>query len=156
MLACPRLGCRPASNRSARRIDETDIGKISPAQKAKVTVAAYPNQPFDGKVLKIEPQAAEEETVTLFAVIVKIDNVAGLLRPGMNAEVEIDIASRYGVPAIPTIALRTPRDVAAAAVFTGIDEGVIRDQLREAGMTLPDVVSGASSRRLYRIRSRIG
>ena len=126
-------------------VDETDIGKISAGQKALVTVAAYPNQPFDGTVLKIEPQAAEEETVTLFAVIVTIDNQTGLLRPGMNAEVEIDIASRYGVRAIPTIALRTPRDIEAAALFMGVDESIIRDQLRSSGMDVPDVVSAASS-----------
>lgn len=125
-------------------VDETDIGKIAPGQEAIVTVAAYPNQPFSGKVLKIEPQAAEEETVTLFAVIVTINNETGLLRPGMNAEVEVDIASRYSVPAIPTIALRTPKDVSAAAIFTGIDEEVIREQLRSGGMEVPDMVSGAS------------
>ena len=126
-------------------VDETDIGKIVPSQDATVTVAAYPNQPFAGSVLKIEPQAAEEETVTLFAVIVTIDNESGLLRPGMNAEVELNIASRYGVPAIPTIALRTSRDIQAAALFTGIEEDLLREQLRESGMTVPDVVSGASA-----------
>jgi HlyD family secretion protein len=122
-------------------VDETDIGKILPGQKATVTVAAYPNQPFDGSVLKIEPQAAEEETVTLFAVIITIDNKSRLLRPGMNAEVDLNIASRYGVPAIPTIALRTPRDIEAAALFTGMEEEQLREQLRSSGMTVPDMVS---------------
>ena len=126
-------------------VDETDIGKILSGQAAQVTVAAYPNQPFDGSVVKIEPQAAEEETVTLFAVIITIDNASGLLRPGMNAEVELNIASRYGVSAIPTIALRTPRDIEAAALFTGIEEDQLREQLRNSGMTVPDVVSGASA-----------
>jgi HlyD family secretion protein len=125
-------------------VDETDIGKISPGLDAIVTVAAYPNQPFAGKILKVEPQAAEEETVTLFAVIVTIDNETGLLRPGMNAEVEVNIASRYGVTAIPTIALRTPRDIEAAALFTGLDEDEIREQLRSGGMQTTAVASPAS------------
>jgi len=125
-------------------VDETDIGKITPGQEAVVTVAAYPNQPFLGTVVKVEPKAEDEEAVTLFAVIVTIENESGLLKPGMNAEVEIDIASRYDVPAVPAIALRTPRDIAAAALFTGLDEDAIRDQLRDSGMELPDMVSGAS------------
>jgi len=124
-------------------VDETDIGKIQPGQKAVVTVAAYPNQPFDGEVLKLEPKAEEEETVTLFAVIVTIDNERGLLRPGMNAEVEIDIASRYEVPAIPAIALRTSKDITAAALFTGLEADDIRDQLRKGGMEV-QAVTGAS------------
>jgi len=125
-------------------VDETDIGKISPGLGALVTVAAYPNQPFNGKVLKVEPKAEDEESVTLFAVIVTIDNEKGLLKPGMNAEVEVDIASRYDVPAVPTIALRTPKDIVAAAMFTGIDQDVIREQLRESGMEMPDATSGAT------------
>jgi HlyD family secretion protein len=55
-------------------VDETDIGKIAADQVAIVTVAAFPNQPFKGEVLKIEPQAEEGDSVTLFAVIVTIDN----------------------------------------------------------------------------------
>jgi HlyD family secretion protein len=126
-------------------VDETDIGKIIPGQQTTVTVAAYPNQPFNGSVLKVEPQAEEDEiTVTLFAVIITIDNASGLLRPGMNAEVELTIASRYDVPAIPTIALRTSRDIEAAAIFTGLDEEQLREQLRTSGMTVPDAVSGTS------------
>lgn len=127
-------------------VDETDIGKMSAGQKAIVTVAAYPNQPFAGEVLKLEPQAAEEETVTLFAVIVTIDNESGLLRPGMNAEVEVDIASRYGVPAIPAIALRTSKskDIEAAALFTGIEEDQIREQLRSGGMDMSAAPPGSS------------
>ncbi|NND53459.1 MAG: efflux RND transporter periplasmic adaptor subunit [Gammaproteobacteria bacterium] len=125
-------------------VDETDIGKILPGQKASVTVAAYPNQPFAGAVRKVEPKAEDEEAVTLFAVIVTIDNEGGLLKPGMNAEVEVDIASRFGVPAVPTIALRTPRDITAAAMYTGIEEDVLREQLRSGGMTVPDAWSGAT------------
>jgi len=125
-------------------VDETDIGKILSGQVATVTVAAYPNQPFSGKVLKVEPKAEDEEAVTLFAVIVNIVNEGGLLKPGMNAEVEINIASRFGVPTLPTIALRTQRDITAAALFTGIDADVIRQQLRDSGMQLAQPVSGAS------------
>ncbi len=125
-------------------VDETDIGKILPGQNARVTVAAYPNQPFAGTVLKVEPKAEDEEAVTLFAVIITIDNESRLLKPGMNAEVHVDIASRYGVAAVPTIALRTPRDISAAAMFMDMDESVIREQLRSSGMDVPDMVSGAS------------
>lgn len=130
-------------------VDETDIGKIRPQQAAVVTVAAYPNQPFQGKIIKVEPKADETEgalqSVTLFGVIVTIDNESGLLRPGMNAEVDIDIASRYGVPAVPTIALRTPRDIPAAALYVGMEEDVLRAQLRDSGMPVAAMpVSGAS------------
>src|SRR5690606_39132332 len=102
--------------------DETDIGKIQPGMKTRVTVAAYPNQPFEGQVLKIEPQAIVEQNVTMFAVLITIVNRDGLLKPGMNADVQIEIASRVGVAAVPMAALRAASDIPLSAVMLGIDE----------------------------------
>lgn len=88
-------------------VDETDIGKVQPGMPAEVTVAAYPNQPFGGSVVKIEPQAVVDQNVTMFAVLVSIQNPDGLLKPGMNAEVDISIARSEDVLTVPVMALRT-------------------------------------------------
>ncbi|MEO7985812.1 MAG: efflux RND transporter periplasmic adaptor subunit [Gemmatimonadales bacterium] len=101
-------------------VDETDIGKVKVDLPATVTVDAYPNRPFQGTVLKIEPQAVTEQNVTMFPVRVRIDNRAGLLRPGMNADVEIHVGNRDSVLAIPNAALRTQRDVSSAAAVLGL------------------------------------
>jgi HlyD family secretion protein len=110
-------------------VDETDIGKIRAGLPATVTVAAYPNQPFEGEVLKIEPLAETQQNVTMFPVLVRIRNTDGLLRPGMNAEVEISIGRREGVLAVPNAALRTDRDVASAAEVLGLTMEAVREQL---------------------------
>jgi HlyD family secretion protein len=98
-------------------VDETDIGKIRPGMRAAVSVAAYPNQPFPGEVLKIEPQAVIEQNVTMFAVLVSIQNPDGLLMPGMNAEVEVSIARAEDAMTIPVMALRTRRDLDSTALI---------------------------------------
>ena len=82
-------------------VDETDIGKIKAGQATTVTVDAYPNRPFQGEVLKIEPLAEVQQNVTMFPVLVRIDNREGLLRPGMNSEVEIHVGRRDSVLAVP-------------------------------------------------------
>ncbi|MDX1482507.1 MAG: efflux RND transporter periplasmic adaptor subunit [Woeseiaceae bacterium] len=110
-------------------IDETDIGKVKAGMPARVTVAAYPNQPFEGQVVKIEPQAVVEQNVTMFAVIISIRNPDGLLLPGMNAEVEVSIANARDVPTLPVMALRTERDVAATSTVLGIPETELRAQI---------------------------
>jgi HlyD family secretion protein len=115
------------------RVDETDIGKIQPGMPTRVTVAAYPNQPFEGQVLKIEPQALVEQNVTQFSVLIKIANRGGLLKPGMNAEVQIQIADREDVPAVPTAALRADTDVPLTAVMLGLDEATLRAKLWPEG-----------------------
>jgi HlyD family secretion protein len=111
------------------RVDEIDIGKIRPGMPTRVTVAAYPNQPFDGEVLKIEPQAIVEQNVTMFGVLIQIANRGGLLMPGMNAEVQIEIGNRQGVAAVPTAALRADTDVTLTAAMLGVDEAELRKQL---------------------------
>ncbi len=114
-------------------VDETDIGKIRAGMQAEVTVAAYPNQPFPGEIIKIEPQAVLEQNVTMFAVLISIHNPEGLLMPGMNAEVEISVARRNDVLAIPVMALRTERDVAATAGIFGMSETELRKELAQGG-----------------------
>lgn len=110
-------------------VDETDIGQIVPDQLAQVTVTAFPARRFEGQVLKVEPQAVAEQTVTTFAVLIVLDNTAGLLRPGMNAEVRIVAAERRGVLTVPTMALRTQRDIRTSAQLVGLDEAAVRSQL---------------------------
>jgi HlyD family secretion protein len=110
-------------------VDETDIGKLQPGQQATVTVDAYPNRPFPGTVLKIEPQALTEQNVTMFPVLVRIDNKDGLLRPGMNSEVEVHVGRRDSVLAVPNAALRTARDVGSAAQVLGLSPEKVQQQL---------------------------
>jgi HlyD family secretion protein len=110
-------------------VDETDIGKIRQGMAARVIFAAYPNQPFEGQVLKIEPQAIVEQNVTMFAVLIRLENRGDLLKPGMNAEVRIQIASRDSVPVVPTMALRADSDIPTTALMLGIAESELREML---------------------------
>lgn len=113
-------------------VDETDIGKIRPGLRTTVTVGAYPNQPFTGEVLKIEPLAETSQNVTMFPVLVRIDNRNGLLKPGMNSDVEIHIGQRDSVLAVPNASLRTQRDVASAASVLGIPDDKLKAMLTAA------------------------
>jgi HlyD family secretion protein len=113
-------------------VDETDIGKLKPGMAAKVDVEAFPNRPFSGTLLKIEPQGDTIQSVTMFAVLVRIPNADALLMPGMNAEVNIAVASEQGVLAVPNAALRTERDVASAAMVLGISDEDLQVMLEEA------------------------
>jgi HlyD family secretion protein len=126
-------------------VDETDIGKVRVDLPATVTADAYPNRPFEGVVLKIEPQAVTEQNVTMFPVLVRIDNRAGLLRPGMNADVEIHVGRRDGVLAVPNAALRTQRDAGSAASVLGLAPDEVVQQLAAQSPRRPTDSAGADS-----------
>jgi len=110
-------------------VDETDIGMIRPGTPVTITVAAYPNRGFGGRVQRIGAEAVVQQNVTMFPVLVRIENADRLLRPGMNAEVEIHVGELHGALAVPTTALRTARDAAAAAPALGLTADAIRQQL---------------------------
>jgi HlyD family secretion protein len=127
-------------------VDETDIGKLRQGMEARVTVEAFPNRPFIGEVIKIEPQADTISNVTMFPVLVRINNRDGLLKPGMNAEVNIAVGNATGVLAVPNAALRTQRDAASAASVLGIPEDEMNRML-EASAAQPAPATGDTGTR---------
>jgi HlyD family secretion protein len=114
-------------------VDQTDIGKLKVGQVARVSVDAYPNRAFTGEVTKIEPQARVEQNVTMFPVLVRLENPDRLLLPGMKADVEISVDERRGVAAVPNGAVMNPRTAMAAALGLGIDETAYRAAMRPGG-----------------------
>ncbi|MCY3808887.1 MAG: efflux RND transporter periplasmic adaptor subunit [Gemmatimonadetes bacterium] len=102
-------------------VDEVDVGKLAAGLEATVTVEAFRDRTFSGEIEKIEPQALVQQNVTMFPVIVRLDNRAGLLKPGMNAGVEVLIDERGETLAVPSNAVVQAQEVAAAAEVLGLD-----------------------------------
>ncbi|MCY4400238.1 MAG: efflux RND transporter periplasmic adaptor subunit [Gemmatimonadetes bacterium] len=106
-------------------VDETDVGQLNAEMAATVRVEAFPDRTFTGEIEKIEPQAVVVQNVTMFPVIVLLDNRAGLLKPGMNAEVEVLVNERTQALTVPNNAVVQPQEVAPAAEVLGLDPQVV-------------------------------
>ena len=102
-------------------VDETDMGQLTSGMVATVRVEAFPDRTFQGQIEKIEPQAVVNQNVTMFPVIVLLDNRAGLLKPGMNAEVEVLVDERQQTLTVPNSGVVQPFQVAPAAEVLGLD-----------------------------------
>ncbi|MHB0969004.1 MAG: efflux RND transporter periplasmic adaptor subunit [Thermoanaerobaculia bacterium] len=107
-------------------VDETDIGKIKPGQDVRIKVDAFPGRRFRGTIYRIEPQAIVDQSVTMFPLLVRIPNEDELLKPGMNAEVDIYIDRHTGVLAIPNEAVKSPREAMSAAAAVGLTAEEVR------------------------------
>ncbi|MDF1505452.1 efflux RND transporter periplasmic adaptor subunit, partial [Roseisolibacter sp. H3M3-2] len=112
-------------------VTESDIGKVKPGQAASVTVDAYPGRTFRGVVEKIEPRATVQQSVTMFPVLIRIDNQDGALMPGMNSDVSILVDERDGVLAVPVDAVRPMREAATAAAALGIDPAKVQALMQQ-------------------------
>jgi HlyD family secretion protein len=102
-------------------VDETDVGLLQAGQSAEVTVEAFADRVFEAVISKIEPQAVVEQNVTMFPVIVSLDNSSGLLKPGMNAEVQVFIDEARDVLLVPNNAIVQSENVGPAAMALGLD-----------------------------------
>jgi HlyD family secretion protein len=110
-------------------VNETDIGNVQPGQVATVTVDAYPNRRFVGVVERVDPQAIVQSSVTMFPVLVSLNNSDGALKPGMNGQVVMDIARKDNVLAVPSDAIRNARDAATVAPVLGVSADSLRSLL---------------------------
>ena len=79
-------------------VPETDIGRIKVGMAARITIDAYKDRTFSGKITEIASEAeftpknvqTKKERVNLvFRIKIAVDNPQGLLKPGMPADAEI-------------------------------------------------------------------
>ena len=110
--------------------NETDIGQVRPGQNATVTVDAFPDRRFQGAVEKIEPSATIQQNVTMFPVLVTLDNREGLLKPGMNGEVSVLVDQINDVVAVPNDALKNVREAAVTAQQLGLNADSVNAEVR--------------------------
>jgi len=92
-------------------VDEADIGKIQVGQPVVFSVDAYPESEFRGVVAQIRNAPVITQNVVTYDVIVTVDNEALKLKPGMTANVAVEVMKKKNVMKIPGAALRfKPRD----------------------------------------------
>jgi HlyD family secretion protein len=91
------------------KIHETWVDKIQPGQQARITVAAFPDKAFTGKVLKKAPLADPEEWLNpdlkVYSTDVSIDGTHEFLKTGMTAKVEVIIEELKNVISVPVQAV---------------------------------------------------
>ena len=87
-------------------VDETDVGRIQPGQKASFTVDAFPGQTFEGRVDQVRKAAIAANNVVTYVAAVNFANRDGRLLPGMTANVRIVTDARENVLKVPNAALR--------------------------------------------------
>ena len=88
------------------QVDESDIGQIRAGQNVSVTLDAYPEKPFAGRVRKIFPTALAENNITFVKVQVEMLISDARLRPNLNATCDFELRRRPNVLSVPLEAIR--------------------------------------------------
>lgn len=101
------------------KVDESDIGKVSLGQPARIRVESFKDKSFEGKVTRISPMGVEKENVTTFEVRVSINNPGGELKAMMTANAEMILEEHKNVLNVP-------------------ESSLIYDQNKTASVEIPD------------------
>jgi HlyD family secretion protein len=87
-------------------VDESDIGRIEPGQRATFTVDTFPGERFTGKVSQVRKAAKVVQNVVTYNVVIGVDNPGRRLLPGMTTTIRIAVASTRDALKVPNAALR--------------------------------------------------
>ena len=87
-------------------LNEVDIAKVNVGQPVRITLDAYPQKTFSGKVRFVAPAATVVEKIKVFAVEIELDELSEAFRTGMSANVEILGEKRDKAVSIPLEALQ--------------------------------------------------
>lgn len=87
-------------------LNEVDIAKVRVGQPVRVTLDAYPQKVFNGKVRFVAPAAKVVDKIKVFEVEVALDKLDDAFRTGMSANVEILGEKRANALSIPMEALQ--------------------------------------------------
>ena len=87
-------------------LNEVDIAKVAVGQPVRITLDAYPQKVFGGKVRFVAPSAKLLEKIKVFLVEIALDDLSDAYRTGMSANVEILGQKREKAVSIPLEALQ--------------------------------------------------
>jgi HlyD family secretion protein len=98
-------------------VDESDIGRIRAGQSVTFQVDAYPGETFEGVVTQVRLNAVVEQNVVSYVTVIDVPNPEVKLKPGMTANVTIEVEKAVDAIRVPSAALRfTPTPALLASL----------------------------------------
>jgi hypothetical protein len=102
-------------------VHESSVDKIKPGQKANIVMDAFPDQNFNGEVIKVSSLPDQQRNwlspdIKVYTTQVSIEGTHSFLKPGMSARVEIyvDYAPNALVVPVQVVANRSGKKVCFA------------------------------------------
>jgi HlyD family secretion protein len=120
-------------------VDETDVAEVKIGQEAEISIDAFPDTTFKGRVNEIGHTArvsglGTQDQVTNFLVKVTLLDDVPAIRPGMSASVDITTKSRSDVLNVPIQAVVMREEKADSLAETQKEE-------KEGALASPDTTS---------------
>ena len=113
-------------------IPEVDIGKVNLQDPVEISLDAFPEETFLGKIIKIDPAETIIQGVVYYKVTIAFDKQDQRIKSGMTGDVDIITESKENVLIIPQRAVLTENGKKIIRVLNGeeIEEVEVRTGIR--------------------------
>ncbi len=109
-------------------VPEADIVKVKLGQEAEVYFDALEeSEVFAGEVIEIEPAATTIQDVVYYQVKFKLSQWDSRIKPGMSADIDIQVAQKKSVLAVPYQAVEREDDRETVEILTDRGEVEVRE-----------------------------
>lgn len=126
-------------------VDETDVIDVAVGQKAKITVDALPDTSFEGTVTTVGNSASQTTAgsatgETNFEVEVLFSHTVPEIRPGMTADVEIEVKRMDKALSVPiqAVVVRQPEDLEKRGTKKKPEGGAKKEAATNAAASAPE------------------
>lgn len=109
------------------QVDETDMGKLRPGQKAKIVLDAYPEKKIEGEIEHIAYESQIVNNVTIYQVDILPEKTLGIFRSGMSANVDVTISKEKDVLLLPATVIKERKGKKFVLLKTESGEPEIRE-----------------------------
>jgi len=123
-------------------LTEIDIPSIKPDQKVTITMDAFPDNTFTGKVLAVDTNGSVSSGVTTYPVTILLDPTTIDIYPKMAVDAEIITSLKSDVLLVPTSAISTVDGVSAVQILRDGKPTSVTVTIGSANDTETEITSG--------------
>lgn len=126
-------------------LSEMDVISVKSQQKATLTLDAYPDKTFTGKVLAVDTSGSSNQGVTTYPVTILLDTTSAEIYPNMAVAAQILLDVKTDVLLVPSSAIKS--DTGTTYVEVMVDGVPERKEVEvgDANDSQTEIVSGLSA-----------
>jgi len=100
-------------------IYEEDVVKMSIGNSVDISLTAFPDKVFKGKIISINPDQTLKEGVVYYETTIDFENPPEKIKPGMTTDLTITTMTKDNVLVIPNAAIEMLNDKATVQILNG-------------------------------------
>lgn len=125
-------------------LTEIDVTKIKAGQKVTLTMDAFKEKTFTGKVLSVNTNGSVSSGVTTYPTVIEFDNTVEGALPNMAVNATIITSVKDNVLLVPSGAVTTANGVSSVRVLRDGNPEIVNVEVGDSNDTQTEIISGIS------------